>query len=55
MRCAKAEGGYSALVTAVNQLISQSMSLGKTVHYRDAVALIYDLLHCPLGSRGSFM
>lgn len=55
MRCDKTEGGYSALITAINQLISQSVSLGKMVHYRDAVALFYNLLHCPLGSRGSFM
>lgn len=36
MRCDKAEGGYSGLITAVNQSINHSMSLGNMMHYMDA-------------------
>lgn len=49
MRCDKAEGGYSALITTVNQSINHSVSLGKMMHSMDAD----DLLHCPWGSLGS--
>lgn len=55
MRCDKAEGGYSGLITTINQSINHSLSLGEMAHYMDAVTLFVYLLQCPWASSGSFV